>query len=421
MIPRGRLDLGWSDLGFALARGTLESMVRTLSPRRGEARRAHLVAKVEEAWRTFPESTRSGEAVVVLSVRSGLDLLLQALSLPPGTPILMSGVTIADMVRVARAHRLRVLPVDLDMDTLSLDPAALEAAWEPGTRILVVAHLFGSRMPLGPVVGWARERGVLVVEDGAQAWTGDGYAGAPGVDVSLFSFGMIKTRTALGGALAGVRDPELAGEIRRLRDALPVQEERSFLGRAAHCFLLQLLLLPPLYSLFALGCRVRGRCHDQVIGSSVRGFPGPDLLGALRHQPSAALLALLLRRLREGPAQDRIRARARSAEAVLSQVSHLPRPGRKAHFHSHWVVPVEVADPHGAGRRLREAGIDATCGASSLGAIDPTDGGSAPGRAGSVMERILYLPAGAGGRAWAWPELGSLEPPPPERRDTCAP
>ena len=44
--------------------------------------------------------------MATLSVRSGLDLMLQALALPRGSEVLMSAVTIADMAAVVAAHGL---------------------------------------------------------------------------------------------------------------------------------------------------------------------------------------------------------------------------------------------------------------------------------------------------------------------------
>ena len=58
----------------------------------------------------------------------------------------------------------------------------------PRTRGIVVAHLFGSRMPLDAVFAFAREHGLVVFEDCAQVFAGRHYTGDARSDVSLFSF-----------------------------------------------------------------------------------------------------------------------------------------------------------------------------------------------------------------------------------------
>src|SRR5262245_28770618 len=116
MIPRGRLDIGWSDLAAgALACG-----------RPGD--REALQRRVEALWSAQPD------ALACLSVRSGLDLLLGALALPKGSEVLVTAVTIRDMIRVIENHGLVPVPVDLDMRTLAPKPESLSALVGPRTK-----------------------------------------------------------------------------------------------------------------------------------------------------------------------------------------------------------------------------------------------------------------------------------------------
>lgn len=397
MIPRKRLDLGWSDLASALAHALAGCALQGLAPRALEARRQRLLHRVERAW---PPAEGS---VAVLSVRSGFDLLLQALCLPPGSEILCSAVTIADMPRIARAHGLRVVPVALDMERLEVTPDALEAAWSPAARLVLVAHLFGARMPLEKVSAWCRERDLLLVEDVAQGWRGAGDRGDPLAHVSLFSFGPIKTRTALGGGILRAHPPGLASRIRKLRDAARPHREGWFLARALRMALVQALLLPPLYGALVRLLRWGGNSADATLNGAVRGFPGGDLLAAIRHAPPAALLALLLRRLR-APGDGGANARREVAARTLSHLPTLPRPGTGVRAHGHWILPVLVEDPVSVARALRRRGVDATVGASSLEAVRPEEVASPPGHvsedrgregwaaAHAVMRHVLYLP-----------------------------
>jgi perosamine synthetase len=373
MLPRKKLDIGWSDLFFGI--GCCLLPISHAAARR----------RVEEAW--------ASESIVCLSVRSGLDLLLRALALPRGSEILVSAVTIRDMIRIIEQHGLVPVPVDLQMATLSLSVESLERAVSPRTRAVLVAHLFGSRMPLDAVVDWAQERGLPVLEDCAQAYVGNGYRGHPESDVCMFSFGPIKTNTALGGGILRLRDPSLRERMRRLQDGYPVQSRLRFLHRLTKYVGIKLLLVPPVFSVFVAACRAVGRCHDEVISAAVRGFPGAALIASIRHQPGYPLLALLHRRLRRFDPVA-IEQRMEAAHAALRLTPRMRRPGALAEPHTYWVFPIQSHSPDRLVHFLWQQGFDATRGASSLHVVEPPAerGEFIPTEAGQAMREVLYLP-----------------------------
>jgi hypothetical protein len=149
-----RFDVTWSDLAASLLH----------CARSGDG--AAAAAEVEYLW------SGRGEALACLSVRSAFDLYLEARRLPAGSEVILSAMTVADMPRIARRHGLVPVPCDLDPETAAPTPATLEAAWSPATRLVVLAHLFGSRMRVDELVALAHERGVEVVEDCAEAYAG---------------------------------------------------------------------------------------------------------------------------------------------------------------------------------------------------------------------------------------------------------
>src|SRR5215213_9828309 len=160
MYARHRLDISVADISFGVL-----SCGRRL-------RRKQL--EVEVLWLCSLEE----EGLVCFSVRSGWDLWLGAQGLRAGDEVLVSAITHPDMVRIIRAHGLQAIPVDIDPETLAPQPWMLEAALTPRTRVVLVAHLFGGRMDLLPIVSFAREHGLPLVEDCAQAFQGpDGMGG----------------------------------------------------------------------------------------------------------------------------------------------------------------------------------------------------------------------------------------------------
>lgn len=376
MIVRARLDLSWRDFAFAAGACLLPQGVPGLERGIGEALSA------------------PGKTFVGLSLRSGLDALLQALALPAGSEVLMSAVTIFDMGEVVRANHLVPVPVDIDPDTLEPSPEALRCALSPRTKALLVAHLFGARIRLEESKRFARENGLLFLEDLAQSYLPGAYRGDPESDVRMLSFGPIKTDTALGGGALILRDPALLEAMKEVQETQPRQRRRDYGKRVVKYGLLQLLGLPPLFGLFRSWCSLTGQTHDEVIGRAARGFGGGVLMEKIRQRPSGPQLAMLRRRL-EKPG---IPGLARRAEVGRSFAEGLPPgirwPGKGAPQRTHWTFPILVPHPEALMRHLWSRGFDATRGTNSLGIIGP-----APERpemrtpmARELVDQILFIP-----------------------------
>lgn len=375
MMPRGRIDIGWTDLAFA-------ALSCAVPGSREEAdRRARAAWGAEE------------DGVVCLSVRSGLDLFLRAMDFPQGSEILVTAVTIRDMVRIVEHHGLVPVPIDLDMETLTVKREALERAVTPRTRAVVAAHLFGAVMPLDETADFAREHGLYLLEDRAQSFVGPEEKGHPESDVTLFSFGPIKTNTAVAGALLRVRDPELRRRMLEAQARDPVQPGGAFFRRALRVGLVRGLTNPVPFGLLYRICRLLGRNHDEVVSHSARGFSGPAFFERIRQRPSTPNLALLRRRL--GRFDGRvIEARRRSAARAIELMPGVPRPGRHAERHSYWTFPVLADDPDALCRHLWSRGFDATRGQWSLYTVPvPEEGDFEPAcEAEAVMRRVVYVP-----------------------------
>jgi dTDP-4-amino-4,6-dideoxygalactose transaminase len=281
----------------------------------------------------------------------------------------------------------------------------------PRTRVLVHAPLFGTRTDCGALAALCRRRGVLYVQDLAQAFDGAAYKGDAAADVAMFSFGTIKTATALGGALMTVRDPALRARVRALHAAWPVQPALRYARKCAF----YIAVRPPTVDadatgLLDLACRALGSSQDELITRFSRSFPGPRLVPQIEIQPCAALLRLLLERLRgfdDRALRTRIAA-ANHLRALLPPTVALPGGG--APYHNYWVFPVLAADRAAAHAALRRGGIDSTVSASQLHvvAVPPAlaqDAARAelatPHNARFVMQHLLYVPAYHGVPTWA--------------------
>src|SRR5256885_7072644 len=316
LSARHRLDIEPSDLAAGLAAMTASDPQRA-------------AADLERLW------SPRGQALATYSVRSGFHLLLSTLTLPPGSEVVFSAVTHPDMPRLAMHHGLVPVPVDLERGTLASRPDALTRALTPRTRILVVAHLFGGLVDLDLAWEMCESRGVLLVEDCAQAFRGPLETGNPLAAVSMFSFGMLKTATALGGALFTVRNASLLQRMRDVQAAWPPQRRRSHLKRLAQTAAFIALTRPAPYALLA---RAAGDDFDRKINSAVRAFPatGTDqLVGRLEQRPGAPLLRLLERRLKNFD-YARLDARALSGERLAAMLPPGMHIGGRALDHTPW-------------------------------------------------------------------------------------
>lgn len=375
MWLRLRLDIGWRDLG----RGLLAALIP------GGHRAA--MRRLEALW--SPE----GDALACLSVRSGFDLLLQSLELPAGSEVLFSAITIRDMPHIAEAHGLVPVPVDLAGSDSHVDVEALRTAITSRSRVLVVAHLFGARPEMGEVLRIAREHQLFVVEDCAQAWCGADWRGDTTADAALFSFGAIKTATALGGALCRVNDADVLARMRAVQEREPVQSGRSLPLKVAKFAALKGISSRAAFGLLAATASRLGRSVDQLLGGLTRGFSEGGLLEQLRQQPAAGTLRLLRHRLRTYDTR-RIGRRVENARRIMARLGlEEKQPELLDPRHTFWLFPYLCDRPEALIAHLRRNGFDATQRGRMEVVTAPADRPelSCP-RARELLNRTVFLP-----------------------------
>jgi decaprenylphospho-beta-D-ribofuranose 2-oxidase len=305
----------------------------------------------------------------------------------------MTALTIPEMVNIAKRHRLVPIPLDIEDGTMAPEISAVESAITAQTRAIVVAHLFGTRVPMGPVIELAKKYGILVIEDCAQAFTGPDYTGHPETDVAMFSFGSIKTMTALGGALLRVKDAELLQKMRLLQRMHPAQTRKKFAGIVLTHAILKLFTLPLPFGMFYRACKLFGADFEGVI-AKMRGLDEEDWLKEIQWQCSYPLLALLTHRLRRF---DAARLKLRTAvgeEFAKSLPREILYPGERAEFHSFWVFPILVEARERFMEELHRRGFDGTAAGSALAVIEPPAGRKIqePAKTRELYRKLLYLP-----------------------------
>ncbi|MGF1630603.1 MAG: aminotransferase class V-fold PLP-dependent enzyme [Kiloniellaceae bacterium] len=372
--PRTQLQIGWRDL----AAGTFACLAG------GDP--AALVRRAESYWPDDP-------SLLCFSVRSGFDLLLQALELQPEDEVIFSALNVKGMINIVRREGYVAVPLDFDAETITASVETLQRALSPRAKVLVVAHLFGCRLDLDRLIDAAHDAGLLVVEDCAQAFNGRAYGGHPKADVCMFSFGPLKTATALGGALLNVRDAALREKMRAIQERYPLQPTQRQAKRILQFAGLKLLTLPLVFGLVQRFFALTGRDYEDAVAESVRNVAVLKKSKNLRYRCSTALVTLLCRRLaRFDPTSLTRRAdKGRRLKELLR--GSLALPGQANAHHDYWVFPAVVEEPLAFIAKLRRHGFDvANLPRSQAVAAPPDRPQLEPRAAAELLSKLVILP-----------------------------
>lgn len=176
---------------------------------------------VEEFERAYSELLRVPHCVGVANGTDALELSLRAVGVGPGDDVVLPANTFVATAGAVCRVGARPVFADVDDEHLLLDPDSAIAATTPRTRAVVPVHLNGQVAPLEPVLEFAAESQIAVVEDAAQAQGATRHgrpAGTFGIAAGT-SFYPGKNLGAYGDAGAVLTaDPDVARRVRLLRD-----------------------------------------------------------------------------------------------------------------------------------------------------------------------------------------------------------
>lgn len=176
--------------------------------------------EVEELEREVAEKIGVEHAIGVSSGTDALLVALMALGVGPGDEVITTPFTFfATGGCIARVGAKPVF-VDIEPTTFNLDPALVERAITENTKAVMPVHIFGQPCDMEPLQTLARERGLSIIEDAAQAigaQTPEGPVGGLG-HYGCFSFFPSKNLGGFGdGGLVTTNHAELAERARIMR------------------------------------------------------------------------------------------------------------------------------------------------------------------------------------------------------------
>jgi hypothetical protein len=183
--------------------------------------------------------------------------------------------------------------------------------------------------------------------------------------------------------------------MRQEREGDPEQPGVDYLKRVLIYGALHAATSPTLFGTVSGMAALVGVDHQELGNTLTRAFPESDLLGRIRVRPCPPLAALLERRLRQGAAA--LRGRARKAERLIQALgARVPVPTGDYRPHAFWMIPVLAADPSRFRAALRSAGFDAMAGRSFGVVADDTGEAAKLSGADRLHREAVYLPFSPG-------------------------
>lgn len=169
----------------------------------------------------------------VNSGTSGLHLGLLAAGVGPGDEVIVPSFTFAATANAVALTGATPVFADIEPDTFTLDPAAVNAAVTERTRGILPVHLYGHPARMAELAEIAAKRGIALYEDAAQAH-GAALHGRPvgtfGA-MTMFSLYPTKNMTSGEGGMVVTPNAETARRVRLLRNqGMERQYENELIG-----------------------------------------------------------------------------------------------------------------------------------------------------------------------------------------------
>jgi len=193
----------------AAIQGVLDSCSFTLGPE---------VAAFEQAFSAY---SQAAHGIAVNTGTSALHLALLAAGVGRGDEVITVPFTFVATASAIDYTGARPVFVDIDPQTYTMDPKALEAAITERTRAIIPVHLYGQPADMDPIMAIAERHGLVVIEDAAQAHRAEykGHRVGSIGDMGCFSFYPGKNLGAYGeGGMVTTDSAAHDRTIRMLRD-----------------------------------------------------------------------------------------------------------------------------------------------------------------------------------------------------------
>lgn len=304
---------------------------------------AHM-AEFERKFAAY-EGVDEGSCFAVMNGCAALEMSAQLCNFKPGDEVIIPSHTFTASAYPYIKHGATPVWADIDPATRVVTAETIARVITPATKAVVPVHLYGYVADMPAIMDLCRERGLICIEDAAQAIGSeiDGRKAGSFGDMAIFSFHSHKNLTTLGeGGMLYVKDPELAAIVPLLRHNghCAFKGERPnywtpAMGNVDLPILNGTPLMPSNYSIGEVECALGAKMLDRIdeINSKKRAR-AIRLIDALADFPELEFhrvpdkrhnYHLLAARMASGPeARDRFMTRMYEDKGIKCVVQYLP-------------------------------------------------------------------------------------------------
>ncbi|TSA38391.1 MAG: UDP-4-amino-4,6-dideoxy-N-acetyl-beta-L-altrosamine transaminase [Porphyromonadaceae bacterium] len=194
--------------------------------------------KVAEFEEVFADFTGAKHAVAVSSGTAALHAAMHAIDIGPGDEVIVPPMTFAATANCVVYQGGKPVFVDVDSDTLLIDPDRIEEKITPATKAIIAVDYAGQPCNYERLRAIARKHNLALVADGCHA-LGAEYKGqrvGALADMTVFSFHPVKHITTGEGGMITTDNPILAERMRVFRNHGITTDHRQREEQGSWCY-----------------------------------------------------------------------------------------------------------------------------------------------------------------------------------------
>src|SRR3989449_3570395 len=190
-------------------------------------------SKVEAFEKVFAKALGRKHPIAVTNGPAALPAALLAHGTGPGREVLIPPLTFFATASTVLLCGAKPVFVDIDRSSYNMEPAKVASVITRKTAAIMPVHLYGQTAEMDPILAAARDRGIPVIEDAAQAAGAEYHGKKAGNlgDTACFSFYATKNMTTGEGGMIVTDDDRIAERARLLRHhGQPAKYEHVLVG-----------------------------------------------------------------------------------------------------------------------------------------------------------------------------------------------
>ena len=183
---------------------------------------------INEFEKKFAEFCNTKYALSTCNGTAALHLALIALGIKEGDEVIIPDLTFIATANAVKYTGAKVVTVDIEEDTLCIDPEKIKKSITSKTKAIIPVHLYGHPANMKEINKIAKKYNLYIIEDAAEAHGAEidkQKVGSFG-DIGIFSFYGNKIITSGEGGMITTNNKELYEKMKYLRDHAMSKEKR---------------------------------------------------------------------------------------------------------------------------------------------------------------------------------------------------